>query len=72
MFLFFAFWRNSEAENADLLASYLMYLPQLTYENVGIAFEHTANIAGNRKYEAAIDNSSLRRHAFEASIGIWT
>lgn len=50
-----------------MLALFLIYLPQLTFENMGIAFEQTANFSENQKYETSINTSPLRTYTFQAS-----
>lgn len=59
--------RNYEEENVEVFAPFLIHLPQLSYDNMGIAYEHATNITDEEKYKYEINRRSLRYYGFQAS-----
>ncbi|XP_031627738.1 sodium channel protein Nach [Contarinia nasturtii] len=59
---------NHDEEATEVFQQFLIYLPQLSFENMKIESQHAENITVNEKYINAIDKESLRSYAFEVAV----
>lgn len=52
----------------EVFAPFLMYLPQLSYDNMRIAYEQTGNISEQEKYKHEMNKRPLRYFSLQASL----